>query len=92
MADYISLIRATGSNEKLTPFQGDADVAGHAVREIDDLASHPVATRLEIFLKKLKELFRQPGQRLLPAGFILIDGASVIGAQFIGKSNDEHFG
>jgi hypothetical protein len=56
--DYAPLIRPTRSSEKLAPFQGDADVARHTLRKIDDLVSYPVATRLEIFLKKLKELFR----------------------------------
>src|ERR1700733_11940989 len=75
-----------------TQFQRDADVARHASRKVDDVKRYSVAAGLEKFLKELKELLRQPGQRLLPAWLGLIDGASAISAQFIGKPNDQHLG
>src|SRR5580700_3447885 len=74
------------------PAQGHADVSRHAARKVDDLEPQFVAARLEVRLPEFIELLGQPGQRALPAGFLLIDGAAVIGAKLIGKAEDEYLG
>src|SRR6202451_1098115 len=65
---------------------------GHADGKVDDLEPQFVAARLEVRLPEFIELFGQSGQRALPAGFLLIDGAAVIGAKRIGKAHDENLG
>src|SRR5882672_2819236 len=70
------------------PAQGDADIAWHTVRIVDDLEAEAIALGLELALPELVELLGLADQRLLPTRLGLVDGASVVGAQRMGKTQD----
>src|SRR5215831_10775423 len=68
------------------PAQDDANIARHAARIVDDLVADVIATRLELALPKLIDLFRNAGQGALPALLALVDGAAVVGANLVRKA------
>ncbi len=70
------------------PAQGDTDIAGHTVRIVNDLEAEAIALGLELALPELVELLGLADQRLLPTRLGLVDGASVVGAERMGKTED----
>src|SRR5689334_16158168 len=76
----------------IVPRNGHADIAGHAAREIDDLIGNTIAARLQIVGPELEDLLGDAGQGVFPALFHLVDGASLVGAERVGKAIDHHFG
>src|ERR1700704_4557720 len=76
----------SSDSKRLAPTQEDADIAWHAARIVDDLVADVIAARLELALPEFMDLLGNAGQRLLPAVLDLVDGASVVGADMIGKA------
>src|SRR5580692_7227875 len=74
------------SGSPSAPAQEDADIARHAARIVDDLEAHVIAARLELALPEVVDLLGNAGECLLPAFLSLVDGASVVGADMIGKA------
>src|SRR4051794_40924529 len=72
------------------PGNRDGDVAWHSSRIFDDLVADAIAPWLQIMVPELEYFLRNPGQRVLPALFLLADGAAPVGAQGIGKAIDQH--
>src|SRR5260370_5424133 len=70
------------------PAQGDTDIAGHTVRIVNDREAEAIALGLELALPELVELLGLADQRLLPTRLGLVDGASVVGAERMGKTED----
>src|SRR5205809_5956226 len=74
------------------PGNGDGDVARNTSGVIDDLVADAIAPRFQIVGPKLEDFLRNPGQRVLPTSFLLIDGAALICAQRVGEAIHLHFG
>src|SRR3569832_696325 len=72
----------------IPPGDDDADVTRNAAGKVDDLVLDAIAARLQIVGPELKDFPRNAGQRLLPTRRLLIDGATPIGAERIGKAVD----
>src|SRR6476660_4347887 len=79
-------LRITRRPPRSTPSQRYGDVAWHAVRETDDLGLELVAARFEVLVPQLKDFLGDAGERLLPARFLLIDGAPTVSAQRVGET------
>src|SRR5262245_35166184 len=74
------------------PLQGHGDVTRQTAGNIADVDPELVAARMEILCPELIDFFRYTGKRVLPAGLLLIDGATLVRAQIIGKAVDLHLG
>src|SRR5437763_4834702 len=74
-----------------SPAQRHADIPRHTPRKIDDLYSQLVTARTKILVPELIDLLRHAGQRLLPAGLLLIDGPPLVRAQLVREAVDLHF-
>src|ERR1700739_3394913 len=74
----------------IPPGQHNADIAGHAAREIDDLIFDAIAARLQVIGPELENLQRNAPKRPLPARLLLVDGAAVVGADRIREAVDLH--
>src|SRR5215475_11012241 len=70
------------------PLECHTDVSGHATRKIDDLVSELVPPRTQMLLPKFVDFLRHAGQRIFPAGFLLIDGTPVVRAERVWKAID----
>jgi hypothetical protein len=70
------------------PTERHADVARHAIWEIDDLATQTVPARAQVRVPEQVKLFRQSGESVFPARLHLIDGTFVIGADGVREPND----
>ena len=60
--------------------------------KIHDLYFQLVAARPKVFLPQLINFIRRTVERLFPAGLLLLDGASPIRAQLVGKAKDLNLG
>src|ERR1700712_3354549 len=76
----------------VSPGNGNGDVTWHAIGVVDDLVADAIAARFQVVGPELKDFLRNPCQRILPAWFPLVDGASPVGAQRVGEPVDLHFG
>src|ERR1700742_2198379 len=74
----------------VAPGQDDADVSGHAAWKIDDLVKNAIAPRFQIVRPELVNFARDSRECFLPARLTLIDGATAIGAERVGKAVDLH--
>src|SRR5262245_8426783 len=80
----------SGSRRRSAPLERHGDVTRHTAGKIDDLDPELVSARMEILRPELIDFFRYSGKRVLPAGLLLIDGAALIRAQFVGKAVHLH--
>src|SRR3984957_6651553 len=72
----------------IAPGNGNADISRRASRKIHDLVSNAVAARFQVIGPELKDFLSHSRKRVFPAPFLLIDSATVVGAERIGKSVD----
>src|SRR6186713_1021492 len=74
-----------------TPIQRDADVARLSAGPIGNLEFYFVSLWPQILLPEFKQLLGQPGERILPAGLLLIDRAAPVGEKAVRKPPDLDF-
>src|ERR1700748_3547910 len=74
------------------PLERHGDVTRHTAGKIDDLDPELVSAGMKILCPELIDFFWYPGERGLPARLLLIDGATLIRAQVIGKAVHLHLG
>src|SRR5262245_65283647 len=83
---------AVENGDRSTPLQCHRHVSRHAAGKIDDLDPELVSALTEVLRPELIDFLGYAGQRSLPARLLLIDGATLVGAQLVRKAVDLHLG
>src|SRR5262249_10906838 len=74
------------------PLQRHAHIAWHSPREVNDLESQFVSTRLQMLFPKSKQLERKPRERLFPTRLLLVDGAAAVREKLVWKTTNLNLG
>src|SRR5262249_9133099 len=75
-----------GVRSGLAPLQCHPDVTWYSAGKIDDFDPKLVSASAEVLRPKLIDLLRHSGERIFPAGLLLIDGAPLVRAQLVEKT------